>query len=894
MQEAPAALEGGGGAEGAGDGQGSGSAEGSGGAATGSEDSEGAEAPTDRVEAAGRTHAVDSGGSGGSGVGQDLGAGGGATVADGASVRGGAGRAGGGLVADGALGEGADADAYALARAVSLPGHGRDGNLSAYGMGSGASSAYGGGYRRGALGYGVASGTLGAAALRNRLAALREVVALSRDRVDGRTLAEAEKVLDQAAARDRYSHGHTVVALAGSTGSGKSTLFNALVGAPLAAAGTQRPTTCAPLACSWSEDAEGLLDRLGILVADRHRPARPYDPAFAGLVLIDLPDHDSVSVGHRARVERLLGLVDVIVWVVDPEKYADAVLHERYLRPLAGYAEVMVVALNQVDRLPGNAAGQVVDDLRRLLDEDGVALGEHGEPGATVLALSALTGEGVGELRETLGRFAVDCAAAERRLTADVDGATLRLRPTYLAEHHAGLSERACEEFEDGLADAAGVVALGQAAERAWLRAAAHACGSPWARLAERRASGPRPAPVEPATARSSSASGTRDTRGTNSANIRSSTGGNTRSSISVAAESAGAFGAVAAMVAPGLAGSARFTGSVDAPFATDPTLAPDADRWLAGRGEAWERRARSEAAGAGELVGARGVPSPTAEGGGSPTAEGGGPEFWAAPSDLAATQRGPATDTAPSGSGSPADGPETFPAAVPRGRLAAPAPGTPLSAEPATSVPAHHAFPAPGEPAAPVRAERVAAPSVARPAVEHAVRAMADDAAAGLPRPWARAVREVAQSAATGLAEALDEVVEEVADRAVNAPGRGGSPLRRPRWWAVAELAQKACLVAQLGGLCWLVAAIAGLVGGAWWVPTALLVAGWVTGPALAYVCAWAARGPARQHGEEAERQLRERVAECGRERVLEAVLAELARYRQVRERYVVAAGGV
>ncbi len=209
-----------------------------------------------------------------------------------------------------------------------------------------------------------------------------------------------------------------------------------------------------------------------------------------------------------------------------------------------------------------------------------------------------------------------------------------------------------------------------------------------------------------------------------------------------------------------------------------------------------------------------------------------------------------------------------------------------------AAAVPAQHAVPAPAEPAAAVRAERVAPPLVARPAVEYAVRAMADDATAGLPRPWARAVREVARGAATGLAEALDEVVEEVADRAVNAPERGGSPLRRPRWWAAAVLAQRACLVAQLAFLGWLVAAIAGLVGGAWWVPTTLLVAGWFTGPALARLCAWAARGPARQHGEEAERQLRERVTECGR--VLEAVLAELARYRQVRERYVVAAGGV
>ena len=104
-------------------------------------------------------------------------------------------------------------------------------------------------------------------------------------------------------------------------------------------------------------------------------------PELRGLILLDLPDHDSSDTGNRAQVDRMLELVDAVIWVVDPEKYADAVLHERYLRPLAGYAEVMFVVLNQVDRLPGDAADQVVDDLRRLLDEDGLALGEHGEPG---------------------------------------------------------------------------------------------------------------------------------------------------------------------------------------------------------------------------------------------------------------------------------------------------------------------------------------------------------------------------------------------------------------------------------------------------------------------------------------------------------------------------------
>ncbi len=134
----------------------------------------------------------------------------------------------------------------------------------------------------------------------------------------------------------------------------------------------------------------------------------------------------------------MLGLVDAVIWVVDPEKYADAVLHERYLRPLAGHAEVTFVVLNQVDRLPAEAADLVLDDLRRLLDEDGMPLGEHGEPGATVLALSALSGEGVGELREMLGEFVGERRAAARRLAADIDLVAERLRPLYAAGRTPG------------------------------------------------------------------------------------------------------------------------------------------------------------------------------------------------------------------------------------------------------------------------------------------------------------------------------------------------------------------------------------------------------------------------------------------------------------------------
>ncbi|MEU3027995.1 YfjP family GTPase, partial [Streptomyces incarnatus] len=265
--------------------------------------------------------------------------------------------------------------------------------------------------------------------LRSRLDALRELVGLSRTRLDSQTLAEAGRVLDEAADRRKLSGRHTVVAIAGATGSGKSQLFNSLAGVAISETGVRRPTTSSPIACSWSDGAAGLIDRLGIPGRLRRRPLNnpESEEQLRGLVLIDLPDHDSAAVQHREQVDRILKLVDAVIWVVDPEKYADAVLHERYLRPMAGHAEVMFIVLNQVDRLPGEAADQVLDDLRRLLDEDGVALGEHGEPGATVLALSALTGEGVGDLRESLGEFVAERGAAARRVAADVDAAAAGL-----------------------------------------------------------------------------------------------------------------------------------------------------------------------------------------------------------------------------------------------------------------------------------------------------------------------------------------------------------------------------------------------------------------------------------------------------------------------------------
>ena len=66
-------------------------------------------------------------------------------------------------------------------------------------------------------------------------------------------------------------------------------------------------------------------------------------------MLLDLPDFDSVEAAHRVEVDRLVAVVDLLVWVVDPQKYADGSLHEHYLRPLAPHREPMLVVLNQAD-----------------------------------------------------------------------------------------------------------------------------------------------------------------------------------------------------------------------------------------------------------------------------------------------------------------------------------------------------------------------------------------------------------------------------------------------------------------------------------------------------------------------------------------------------------------
>ena len=86
----------------------------------------------------------------------------------------------------------------------------------------------------------------------------------------------ARAVVAKVEERTALVGGHTVVALAGATGSGKSSLFNALVGSPVATVGVRRPTTSTPVAAIWGDEPVGeLLDWVG--VGARHHVEAPQD-----------------------------------------------------------------------------------------------------------------------------------------------------------------------------------------------------------------------------------------------------------------------------------------------------------------------------------------------------------------------------------------------------------------------------------------------------------------------------------------------------------------------------------------------------------------------------------------------------------------------------------------
>src|ERR1022692_4247397 len=333
--------------------------------------------------------------------------------------------------------------------------------------------------------------------LSSRLTAVARLVQIggvrtSPDGFSPELLQDAEQLVARAGERLRLSAGHTVAILAGGTGSGKSSLFNRLAGADFSQVGVTRPVTRDTHACVWGMEGAGpLLEWLG--VQHRYRYARSSalsegERSLRGLVLLDVPDHDSV-LGGTAEVSRLVALADVLIWVLDPQKYADAAVHSRFLTPMAGHSSVITVVLNQSDLLTAGQAEDCVSDLRRLLDSEGLT-------DARLQLTSARTGAGLDELRRVLIETVSARRAASERIGADVDAMIERFLP-YMGE--AGLADpsgdaeeardvppRSAELLAESFARAAGVPGVGQALQSARELKAVDYVGWPVAWLADR------------------------------------------------------------------------------------------------------------------------------------------------------------------------------------------------------------------------------------------------------------------------------------------------------------------------------------------------------------------------------------------------------------------------
>lgn len=295
--------------------------------------------------------------------------------------------------------------------------------------------------------------------LGERVARLRSSMEWAAEAIPADVRDEVLATIERCAERLAMGVDFTIVALAGGTGSGKSSLFNALVGREFAVPGVARPTTAHVSAAVWADGADALLDWLEV---DPERRLRRHidqldsadEAALSGMVLLDLPDHDSVSARNRAVVDRIVPMADLLLWVVDPQKYADHALHESYLRAASERQRPSLVVLNQVDRLTTEDAWAVARDLQRLLAVDGLTQ-------VPVMPVSAVTGQGLDILRaELAGAVSARTVAAEA-VRSELVSAGRALARALARDADPHLPD--IEELVEALARAAGVDARADA-----------------------------------------------------------------------------------------------------------------------------------------------------------------------------------------------------------------------------------------------------------------------------------------------------------------------------------------------------------------------------------------------------------------------------------------------
>lgn len=215
----------------------------------------------------------------------------------------------------------------------------------------------------------------------------------------------------------------------GSTGAGKSTLVNSVVGRRVSAPGVIRPTTRAPVLVHhpgdghWFTDGRvlpGLARSSGATTDTRSLQLVADGGIPPGLAILDAPDIDSVVAENRQLAAQLLAAADLWLFVTSAARYADAVPWDFLLSAADRSAAVAVV----LDRIPPRAMAEVPAHLGRLMGERGLGRSPlFAVPETDVDAEGLLPATAIQPIRSWLARLAADQASRAAVVHQTLDGA---------------------------------------------------------------------------------------------------------------------------------------------------------------------------------------------------------------------------------------------------------------------------------------------------------------------------------------------------------------------------------------------------------------------------------------------------------------------------------------
>src|SRR5919106_653746 len=278
----------------------------------------------------------------------------------------------------------------------------------------------------------VTDSTLGAlTVLRERVAMLRFPLEVSGSKA-ARALRKqiAAQLDDYVLPRMARIDAPLLAVVGGSTGSGKSTLVNAIVGRPVSQTGVLRPTTRSPLLAHNPEDADWfssgrILPELSRVTGNGDGGPKALrlvsDPGVPeGLAVLDAPDIDSIVTTNRELAAQLLKAADLWIFVTTAARYADAVPWD-FLSDAAHRSAAVAVVL---DRVPPEAVDEVRQHLAAMLDNHGLGDSPMFVIEETVLeAGGMLPPEQIAPIRAWLSSLAADAAARTEVVKRTLDGA---------------------------------------------------------------------------------------------------------------------------------------------------------------------------------------------------------------------------------------------------------------------------------------------------------------------------------------------------------------------------------------------------------------------------------------------------------------------------------------